>query len=208
MTEPTVTVEVYADVACLFTHVGLRRFVARRAELGRDDVRLRIRAWPLELVNGKPLDPVFVAEEVDALRASVAPDLFTGFAPDTFPATSLPALDLAHAAARVDAVTGERVGLALRTALFEDGHDVADPAVLAALADEHGVRVDPERDRAAVLADWEAGRARGVRGSPEFFVGGRAWFCPALEIVRVDGRLRVTPDPETTAEFLAACFAS
>jgi hypothetical protein len=31
-------IEVFADVACPFTHVGLRRFVDRRAELGRHDV--------------------------------------------------------------------------------------------------------------------------------------------------------------------------
>ena len=49
--------EVFADVCCPFTHVGLRRIVRRRAELGRDDVVLVVRAWPLELVNGVPLDP-------------------------------------------------------------------------------------------------------------------------------------------------------
>jgi predicted DsbA family dithiol-disulfide isomerase len=206
VTESSPTIEVYADVACPFTHVGLRRLVARRAQLGRDDVRLLIRAWPLELVNGEPIAPALVAEEVDALRASVAADLFGGFTTGAFPASSLPALELAHAATRIDAETGERVGLALRTALFEEGRDIAHPAVLAALAAEHGVPVDPERDRAAVLAEWRAGRDRGVRGSPEFFVGGHAWFCPALDIERVDDHLRITPDPEAMEAFLADCF--
>src|SRR5206468_3084962 len=51
----TAVIEVFADVRCPFTHVGLTRFVARRHELGRREPRLRVRAWPLELVNGEPL---------------------------------------------------------------------------------------------------------------------------------------------------------
>ena len=56
------TVEVFADVLCPFTHVGLPRFVDRRRALGRADVTLQVRAWPLEIVNGQPLDPPFIAE--------------------------------------------------------------------------------------------------------------------------------------------------
>jgi hypothetical protein len=51
---PSRLVEVFADVGCPFAHVGLRRFVERRDELGRDDVVLWVRAWPLELVNARP----------------------------------------------------------------------------------------------------------------------------------------------------------
>ena len=73
-------IEVFADVTCPFTHVGLRRLVDLRTQLGRPDVHLRVRAWPLEIVNGQPLDPDFIAEEVDDIRGQVAPDLFEGFA--------------------------------------------------------------------------------------------------------------------------------
>ena len=69
----TTVIEVFADVACPFTHVGLRRFADRRAELGRHDVTLRVRAWPLEVVNGQPLDPRFIAEEIEDIRQQVAP---------------------------------------------------------------------------------------------------------------------------------------
>ena len=48
-------IEVYADVWCPFAHVGLHYVVERRSALGRGDVLLDIRAWPLELVNGAPL---------------------------------------------------------------------------------------------------------------------------------------------------------
>lgn len=199
--------EVFADIGCPFAYVGLRRLVARREDLGRDDVVLRVHAWPLELVNGMPLDPVFIAEEVGVLRDTVAPDLFVGFDQAAFPASSLPAMDLVEAAYAVDVATGEAVSLALRTALFEEGCDVSDPGVLAEIAGAHGVTVDAEVARAAVLADWESGKQRGVRGSPEFFVADQAWFCPVLDISRVDGELRVRVDERSMPEFLAACFA-
>ena len=54
--------------------------------------------------------------EIDALRATVAPDLFAGFDPKTFPRTSIPAFGLAAAAYRVDDATGEAVSFALRNA--------------------------------------------------------------------------------------------
>src|SRR5947209_6984790 len=95
---PVTQIEVFADVACPFTHVGLRRFVSQREASGRRDLVLRVRAWPLELVNGVPLDAAFIAEEVGDLRAQVAPALFAGFDERRFPHSSLPALALAAAA--------------------------------------------------------------------------------------------------------------
>ena len=197
--------EVFADVMCPFAHIGLARVAARRDALGVDVV-LAVKAWPLELINGRPLDPDFVAEEIDVLRAGVAPDLFAGFDRSTFPATTLPALALAHAASLVDAPTGERVSLALRRALWEEGRDVSDPEVLADIAAAHGVSTDPDRDRAGLLAEWEDGKARGVRGSPEFVLDGAAWFCPSLNVRRVDGELVVDVDAATMSAFLEAVF--
>jgi predicted DsbA family dithiol-disulfide isomerase len=205
MTRPVV--EVFADVVCPFTHVGLRRIVARRAELGLAQPVLRVRAWPLELVNGAPLDPAAVAHHVDELREQVEPDLFRNFDRDTFPASSLAALGLAAAAYKVSDVVGEEVSLALRYAVFEDGRDVADPAVLDEIAAAHDVtRRDSDDDR-AVLADFEEGKRRGVRGSPEFYLDGRGWFCPALRIEKIDDRLVIAPDPESFEAFLVDCFA-
>ena len=200
-------IEVFADVACPFTHVGLRRLAAHRDALGRNDVILRVRAWPLELVNGHPIDPAEVTEEIEELRRDAAADLFAQYSEAKFPASSMAALDLAHAAARADDRAGERVSLALRTALFEDGRDIADPNVLGAIADAHGITVDPELDRAGVLADWNEGKSRGVEGSPHFFTSDRSWFCPSLDIRRIDGHLQVTTDPAAFNAFLDECFA-
>ena len=113
------TVEVFADVLCPFTHVGLRTLIDRRSDRGLTEPRLRIRAWPLELINGKPHNSHHVGAEISALRASVRPDLFAGFSIDAFPGTSMAAFALTAAADRVgDPVLIEEVGMALRSMVW------------------------------------------------------------------------------------------
>ena len=202
------TVEVFADVLCPFTHVGLLRLVERRAELGRDAPVLQVRAWPLELVNGRPLAADAVAEEVVELTASVAPGLFAGFDPARFPATSLPALALAARARRSGLDIGERCSLALRHALFEEGRDISDSEELARIASECGIEGARGEDHAAVLADLERGRSLGVVGSPHFVVNGVGMFCPGLEIGRVDGKLHITLNVEGFASLAERCFGT
>ena len=181
------TVEVFADVLCPFTHVGLRTLLDRRRRHGLTEPRLRIRAWPLELINGKPLDPHHIDAEVSALRASVRPDLFAGFSVDAWPNTSMAAFALTAAADLTgDPVLIEEVGLAVRNAVFEEGLDLGRPEIVDPIAERFGLTpLDAEATSAAVCADWDEGRARGVIGSPHFFTDdGGSWFCPGLAISR------------------------
>ena len=205
MTDTKTVVEVFADVACPFTHVGLRRLADRRAELGRSDVVLRVRAWPLEHVNHAPLDGEFIAEEVDAIRAQVAPDLFAGFAADTFPGPRCRALALAAAAYRRGDDVGEAVSLELRDLCFEQGVDIADQAVLDRVAAEHDLTVTDD-DRASFDLDHTEGSARGVIGSPHFFTPNGDFFCPLLDVGRDDlGVMHVERNEAGLAAFLVAC---
>ncbi|MDQ1321690.1 MAG: Disulfide bond formation protein DsbA [Actinomycetota bacterium] len=181
------TVEVFADVLCPFTHAGLHTLIDRRTERGRTEPLLRIRAWPLELVNGAPLDPHHIGAEIEALRASVRPDLFEGFSEKAFPGTSMAAFALTAAADRTgDPVLIESVGMALRDAVFEQGLDIGVADQVAPIAARFGLEpLDAEETTAAVRADWDEGKARGVIGSPHFFTGdGGSWFCPGLDISR------------------------
>lgn len=197
---------MFADVWCPFTHVGLRRFVERRAERG-SDLRLRVRAWPLELVNGEPLDPAFVAEEIEGIRAAVAPDLFAGFDPDRFPLSTVAPLALTDAAYAVGVEVGEAVALDLRDRLFERGQDVSSADVLADVVATHRLgETGPSAASSAVQRDWDEGKSRGVVGSPHFFTPGGDFFCPALDVRQVDGHVRITADPDGFERFLAACF--
>ena len=201
------TVEVFADVACPYTHAGLRRIVAYRRERNADEPLLRVRAWPLELVNQAPLQGRAVTPKITALREDVAPDLFAGFDEHRFPTTTLPALAAEAAAYRQGRQDGERFSLAVRTALFEDGHDVSDPAVLADLQARLGVPAATAEDEAAVRADHAEGVRRGVVGSPHFFTVGGDFFCPSLQIEHPGGGLEVHFDAEGFERFVSAAFA-
>ncbi len=203
------TVEVFADVLCPFTHVGLRTFVDRRTERGLSEPRLRIRAWPLELINDAPLDAHHIGEEIAALRESVRPDLFAGFSVEAFPRTSMAAFAMTAAADRTgDPVLIEEVGLALRHAVFEDGLDIGRPEVVEPISARFGLRpLDAEATDAAVRADWSEGRERGVTGSPHFFVSAKdGWFCPTLDIHRDETEHFVIAWKQGTEEFLDSVF--
>ena len=159
-TKPIPTIEVFADIWCPFTHVGLRAIDEQRIRTGRTDVAIWVRAWPLELVNGAPLDPAVTKEHADDLREQVAPNLFRHLDVERFPRSTLDALALANHAYRTDLNVGEQVSFAFRDALFEKGCDISDRATLEHLAGKLGVDMPDESDHADVVADWhEGGRA-------------------------------------------------
>lgn len=203
------TVEVYADVLCPFTHAGLHTVIDRRTARGLSEPRLHIHAWPLELINGKPLDPHHVGAEILALRGTVRPDLFAGFSESSFPTTAMAAYALTAAADRTgDPVLIEEVGVAVRNAVFEEGLDLGKPEVVAPIAARFGLQpLDAEATLASVRADWEAGKARGVVGSPHFFTAdGGDWFCPSLAISRDDVGNFIVAWKQGTADFVESVF--
>ena len=199
-------VEVFADVACPFTHVGLHRLEAYRHQRRRSEPILRVRAWPLELVNGAALDGPSLMPKIEALRAGVAPDLFAGFNVDRFPTTTLPAMSAEAAAYRQDLRVGERFSLAVRRALFEDGLDVSDADVLRDLCQRHGVPQATETDTTAVRNDFAEGKRRGVAGSPHFFTAGGDFFCPSFDIRHDQDGYHVLFDHVGFEQFVAATF--
>jgi predicted DsbA family dithiol-disulfide isomerase len=201
------TIDVFADVACPFAHVGLRRFVAVRAERGLTEPVLRVRAWPLELVNEKAHEGASLAPKIAALREQVAPGQFRSFDPSSFPGTSLPAMAAEAAAYRAGPEAGEAFSLSVRAALFEDGEDISQAAVLLALARRLSVPSPGVEDEAAVQRDYREGQQRGVDGSPHFFTSdGSDFFCPSMAIDHDGDDLDVRFDVDGLAEFLDAAF--
>jgi len=201
-------IEVFADVWCPFAWIGLTRVVEARRALGESGPSMRVRPWPLELVNGQPQSAERIVEEVVELRRSVTPDLFVGLRADRFPRSTLLALALAESAYEVSVAAGEAVSLELRRRLFEEGQDVGDRSVLEKVGRAHGLAVPTERaarERAeAALAE---GRRRGVLGSPHFFLGNADYFCPALVIQRDgSGALEVHFDQEGFSAFVVAAL--
>ncbi len=197
------TIEVFADITCPFTHVGLKQVVRHVAEMN-DPVAVVVRAWPLEWVNGTPLDVDAVVVKAKALSQQLGVDDFSGLRADRWPKTTIPALNLAASAYERDAATGLAVSMELRSALFEQGVDVGDPVALELIATAHGLPVPGREASQSVQRDYDAGRARPVQGSPHFFVGGDGFFCPALDLGHdTAGHLTARFDSEMLAEFFA-----
>ena len=207
-TTPAPVIEVFADVWCPFTHVGLRAIDEQRIRTDRTDVAIRVRAWPLELVNGAPLDPWVTKEHAEDLRAQVAPNLFRHFDVERFPRSTLDALALANRAYRTGLEVGERVSFALRDLLFEEGCDISERATLEHLAGEYGIDMPEESDHADVIAEWHTGVQRCVLGSPHFFCGSADVFCPSLDITKDPERgVSIVRDASRLTEFLERCLA-
>lgn len=200
-------IEVFADIWCPFAHVGLQTIHTQRARAGRADVAIWVRAWPLEMVNGRPLDASATWDHVNELREQVAPDLFRHFDIAAFPSSTLAALALANRAYRTDPQIGELVSFALREALFEEGQDISDSITLEHIAHTFGVAPPDDSDHAGVMADWHEGEQRGVLGSPHFFCGDANAFCPSLNITKdpVKGA-SIVRDTSRLTDFMARCL--
>jgi predicted DsbA family dithiol-disulfide isomerase len=204
--EVAVEIEVFADVWCPFAYVGLRRLFELRGAAGRSDVAIRVRAWPLELVNGEPMPAAKAAASAAALRAQVVPSLFADVDEDSFPTTTLPALALVESAYAQSGAKGEAASLRLRELLFEEGRDISSAEVLSELAGALGIEPAPGAET-AVLESLAEGRRRGVLGSPHFFCGELESFCPSLEISRdADGLVLVADAAKLTA-FVERCLS-
>jgi len=200
-------IEVFADITCPFTHVGLSHVANLLGQAG-SPVELRVRAWPLEWVNGSPMDGNAVATKAAALREKLQSSLFAGTEPAHWPGTTIPALNLAAAAYQRSSETGLVVSLEIRDALFEQGLDISDTEVLAAIAASNGLDAPGSEPSQAVLDDYAAGQARGVKGSPDFFIGEDEFFCPALDLGHDEsGELTASFDLAGLDEFMSAVFA-
>ena len=201
--QDSTTIDVFADITCPFTHVGLKRVIEHIAEMDRP-VTVHVRAWPLEWVNGSGLDVTAVEAKAKALTEQLGVDDFSGLDHGQWPVSTIQALELAAAGYARDMATRLAVRIDLRAALFEQGRNVDDPEVLAEIAARHELPVPDPGACAAVQADYDEGRARGVSGSPHFFVGQDDFFCPALDLGHdADGNLTARLDTEGLASFFS-----
>ena len=138
----------------------------------QDRVRLRIRAFPLELHgDAAPRD---ILEQEWWLTAIQEPAAVFGSLPADWPTTTLPAFDAAWCAAQQGEAAGLDYDLRVRRAFFAEGRNIRSDSILLEIAQEAGLDI-PEfkrlRDsgcaREAVLAEAHEGRERySVRGTP------------------------------------------
>jgi len=194
-------VEVFADITCPFTHVGLKQVVRHLDEMEKS-VDVIVRAWPLEWVNGVALDANTVAKKSGTMGEQLDVDYFAGLSTGQWPSSTIPALNLVALAYERNSATGLAVSLELREALFERGLNVGDLEVLADIADAYALPMPEVEASEAVRSDYELGVARGVQGSPHFWIDDDDFFCPALDIGHDDdGQLTARFDQAKLADF-------
>ena len=173
------TLVVYSDIGCPWAHVAVHRLHEARTRLGLDDrVRFDHRAFPLELVNGRPTPKLTLDSEIP-VTGGLEPDagwqLWLGPLHE-YPVSTLPALEAVQAAKAQGLEASERLDRGLRRALFAESRCITMGHVILEVAAEQGLDVD------GLAAALEAGPARaevheqcrqaeagGVEGSPHVF---------------------------------------
>ena len=158
-------VTLFTDLNCPFCYATEQRL----EQLGLGE-KIAWRGVEHEPVLPVPMaldDPEIAAElveEVDSVRGR-APEVAIAVPPGK--ANTAAGLLATAAALRIDAVRGAHYRQAVYRAFWRDGRDVSDPAVLEALARDHGLpalRTRPE-DAVTVASwrlEWERSPLRGV----------------------------------------------
>jgi 2-hydroxychromene-2-carboxylate isomerase len=86
--------------------------------------------------------------------------------------------------------------------LFEEGKNIGDLVLLASIATQFGLAPPSTEVDPRVQADYDEGKRRGVRGSPDFWLGDEEFFCPALRLGHDDDGLTAEFDTEGFATFM------
>lgn len=208
-------VEVFSDISCPFAHVALHAFSEHLAAANRRDVRIWVRSWPLEWVNGKPMEASDAVRQAVELRQQATPYLFEEFDGSRFPHSTIPVLALVAKGYRIGYRVGESLSFEVRELLFEHGQDVSDPVILNRIGRYFDLGPPGPDDYATVVADWKEGIDRGVRGSPHFFCGESDVYCPSLDCsplaISTQGevdRSRTRGNLERLGRFVDGCLVS
>ena len=175
------TITLWGDVTCPWATLAAVRLHETRHRLGLDDdVAIDLRAFPLELFNGRTTP----RRVVDAEIAAVGP-LAPGFGwqiwqgdLETYPGTVLLALEAVQAAKAQSLRASEQLDLGLRRAFFCESrnvgsrHDVLDVAASCDAVDVDALTeaIDTGRARRTVIDQWHEAERADVQGSPHLFL--------------------------------------
>ena len=171
-------ITVYSDIACPWAHVAVHRLHRALGDRGmNDEITVDHRAFPLELVNGRPT-PKHVLDAEVPVCADLEPDAGWSFDPDpwTYPVSTLPALEAVQAAKEQGAHVSARLDRALRRSMFRDWRCLSVFAVVEEIASTvDGVDVDQLRStirsgnaRSDLWHQLDEVTASAIPGSPTF----------------------------------------
>jgi predicted DsbA family dithiol-disulfide isomerase len=192
-----------------------------RDELGLgDSVRFDHRAFPLELVNGRPTPRSTLDAEIPvagALEPGAGWQVWQG-GESAYPVTTLLAMEAVQAARKQSLAASEALDLALRVAFFADSRCISlRNVILDAAGESVAVDVDALADaldhgraRRRVMEDFEEAGRGAVQGSPHLFLpDGTDSHNPGIELHWEGEKGSGFPvvdsdDPDVYAELLRA----
>ena len=136
-------------------------------------VRLRGRAFPLEILGGGPPNREELDVEIWLAAVQESDAVFNPFK-DDWPTTTLPAFDGAWCAFQLSEAIGWDFDLRIRSAFFSQGRNIGRPEVILELAQEAELDLDhftrlfkSGQPRTAVLEEGRLGKENyRVRGTP------------------------------------------
>mgnify|MGYP003575407568 CR=1 FL=1 len=136
-------------------------------------VKLRQRAFPLELYGGGPPNREELELEIWLAALQEPEAVFKPFKED-WPSTTLPAFEGAWCAFQQDEVSGHDFDLRIRRAFFAEGRNIGQRKVMLELAHEAGLDMDhftrlfnSGEAHTAVVEEGRLGKeSYGVRGTP------------------------------------------
>lgn len=175
------TITLWGDVTCPWATLAVIRLYDTRRRLGmEDDVAVDVKAFPLELFNGRTTPRLIVDAEIAAVGA-LAPDfgwqIWQGEL-ETYPGTVLLALEAVQAAKAQSLRASEQLDLALRRGFFAESrnvgsrHDILDLARTCDAVDVTALTeaLDDGRARRTVIDQWREAERGDVSGSPHVFL--------------------------------------
>jgi predicted DsbA family dithiol-disulfide isomerase len=175
------TLTVWGDVTCPWATLTVVRLHDARHRLGLDDdVAFDLRAFPLELINGRTTPRLVIDAEiaaVGALAPSFGWNIWQGDL-ETYPGTVLLALEAVQAAKAQSLRASEELDLGLRRAFFAESrnvgarHDILEVAKGSEAVDVDALTqaLDDGRARRAVIDQWHEAERGEVQGSPHVFL--------------------------------------
>ncbi len=160
-------------------------------------VRLRQRAFPLEIYGSGPPDHVELELEIWLAALQEPEAVFKPFGSE-WPTTTLPAFDAAWCAMQQGETIGHEFDLRIRRAFFAEGRNIGQREVMLDLAREANLDLerfvrdfDDARTRAAVLEEGRLGKEQyNVRGTPTIMLSDGAKLRHKIAYPKIhDGKI-------------------
>ncbi len=168
-----VEIWLWGEYYCPWTYIAVVRLREVMPSLG-GRATLRLRAYPLELIDGFAAPRDVLAQEWWLAAIQEPRAAFAAHSGDNWPTTTLPAFEAAWCVARQGDEALASFDLRVRRAFFAEGRDIGSRGVMQEIAREAGLDRDRfDRDYAsgaaapAVVEEARLGREQfRVRGTP------------------------------------------